>query len=239
MSTYYSRTFWRNYCRGTTVEAIGYGFLLNFPVPNIRIYYVPNCTANVISIGQLAVYGGCKIIQEGSTLTVFNKHKQEISKTIINEKTLHHCVPSDWIRDQLPSLSNLATTSQAFSKFWTKDELRRMTIASELHEFLNLRNNSMMKKGLRTNSYGLKLNLLPVDLDNQKATRDGDCVICLQAKIKNIPTPQISLTPPCIRPRYKAHFDLQSLPCPSVGRNRHAFNFVDDACRFKHVNGVN
>ena len=79
---------------GEVVQAIGFGFLPNFHIPDFKVYFCPMSTAKVLSIGQLTYHYGCKAIQEGDTLTMYGPTSALLCTTTINSTTLHHHAPS-------------------------------------------------------------------------------------------------------------------------------------------------
>ena len=224
---------------GHTIEAIGWGYLPHFPIPNFPIHFVPGSRANVISLGQWAYIAGGKAIQEANWLEVYSPTtKLLLSKTFINTTTLHHTVPDSWIHGESIAHQQILTVAQqAFPKFYTREERLRMALVRELHYFLTHRNYDTIKRGLSIRAYGPTLNLLPSDVDNLIA-REGPCPICIEAKMKHNSIPSLSPTSiPTTQPGAKVHMDIQILPCPSVGGNTHAVTYLDDASRYAYTNG--
>jgi hypothetical protein len=94
---------------GPRVSPIGYGYLPNFPIKNLRIYHVPQSQTNIIGLNHICHLGGSYACER--SLRVYNSEHHCISNTTPQPNGMH-IVPMELIinTDLNPSSGNILSS---------------------------------------------------------------------------------------------------------------------------------
>ena len=212
------------------------------------IHFVPKSAVKLVSLGSLTASGYMISITKDRSIVITSSTGTTLCTCPIQSNDTwifpSHLMTRKISHPTAVSTGNSVTpgvTAPPFSipldsRHFTKEEVKRATLARQLHHFLGHPNDQFLKSTLDRGLFSRHAHLTSHDIDLM-TDFFGSCMACTIGKPHSSDLHVTSLSPPSEKIGQCVFFDLQLLPSPSIGGNTQALIAIDDRSGFVSVFG--
>ena len=212
------------------------------------IHFVPKSAVKLVSLGSLTASGYMVSTMKDRSIAITTPTGTALCTCPIQSNDTwifpSHLMIRNFSTPTAVSTGNSVTLgTNAFpfripldGRHFTKEEVKRATLARQLHHFLGHPNDQFLKSTLDRGLLSHHTHLTGHDIDLMTEFF-GSCIACTIGKIHNTDLHVTSLSPPSTKIGQCVFFDLQLLTTPSIGGNTQALVATDDRSGFVTVLG--
>ena len=212
------------------------------------LHFVPKSAVKLVSLGSLTASGYMVSTMKDRSIVITTPTGTPLCTCPILPNNTWIFPSHLMIRNFSPPTAvpsgisvTLGTNAFPFSvpldgRHFTKEEVKRATLARQLHHFLGHPNDQFLKSTLDRGLLSHHTHLTGHDFDLMTEFF-GSCITCTIGKIHNSDLHVTSLSPPSTKIGQCVFFDLQLLTTPSIGGNTQALVAIDDRSGFVTVLG--
>jgi len=212
------------------------------------IHFVPKSAVKLVSLGSLTASGYMVSTMKDRSIAITTPTGTALCTCPIQPNNTwifpsHLIIRNFSPPTAVPTGISVTLGTNAFpfripldGRHFTKEEVKRATLARQLHHFLGHPNDQFLKSTLDRGLLSHHTHLTSHDIDLMTEFF-GSCIACTIGKIHNSDLHVTSLSPPSTKIGQCVFFDLQLLTTPSIGGNTQALVATDDRSGFVTVLG--
>ena len=210
----------------------------------LPVHLVPQSVVKLLSLGALTGQGYSYSTGRDRSLTILDQAQQLLCNCPIQSNNIW-IFPGSLMAAPKFSKTEKSSFPAAALPFqvpldphhFTKEMIKRATLARDLHHFLCHPSDEALKTTLDQGLLSKHSALTSADVDLMTKFY-GSCLACTIGKLHYQDLHVTSSSSPSTRIGERIFFDLQLLPSTSVGGNTQALIFIDDHSRFVTVLGA-